>query len=816
MKALFIAALAVLLTGTSFNAWSQEVTGKLIGSVKDDTRQPVIAATVVLRKVADSSLVKAALSDTAGVYTFEQIVYGDYFITISSIGYQQAVLQPVKVAGPLLELQPGILGTGSKTLKGVTVTGKRALIEQYADRTVVNVEGVVSAAGGSALDVLEKSPGVAVDKQGNITIRGKQGIKVFIDGRATYVTGADLAGMLRNMQASQLDQVEIISNPSAKYDAAGNGVINIRTKKTNSKGFNGSIALAYLQGRYPGTTQNLNFNYRIGRINLFGNGGYSYRKGFEDIYILRNFRTDANGGIKTIYDQHSFTRSTNQSLTGKLGLDYDISNRTTLGVAVSGFHNPSRSTTDNNTLLKGGDNKVQTQIVAPADMNGKWNNTEVDLSLKHRFDSSDHELQIDASYLQYNTASLQHFNNNYFDAEGKPTETPTRFMTDMPGEIHIYTAKADYSVPVGKNGKIEAGAKFSYVNTDNNAMYSDRINDKWVSNDSLSNHFLYKEYVYAGYLNYRKTIRDWEFQAGVRAEQMQMKGHQLNGGDSFDRNYLQWFPSVMLAYTLNEKNKLSLNYSRRIERPDYLSLNPFRFYVDQYTYTEGNPYLLPQYSNNIELSHIFMDGALTTTLLYNKTTDVIQEIVQQRTATNETFIRPENISTRTIAGVNTNLQLPLSDKLTTVVYLELNHYKYDGTINKAPFSLSNNTFSGQLRQQVKLTDTWMVELAGMYTSSVIDGTFIQRPAGTFSIGLQKDLWHKMATLRINGVDLFKWYKYEASSRYQNVDVYALNRWQTQALRVIFTYRFRSGAKLTERSSENTASPEKERVKIKDK
>ncbi|WP_143305928.1 TonB-dependent receptor domain-containing protein [Chitinophaga vietnamensis] len=815
MKALFIAALTVLLTGTVLTVRSQDNSARLTGNVKDDAGQPVIAATVVLRKAQDSSVVKAALSDTSGAYVFEQIPYGNYFIHISSIGYQSATLRPVTVNSAALQLPEGILGSHAKSLKGVTVTGKRPLIEQYADRTVVNAEGVVSAAGGSAMDVLEKSPGVAVDKQGNITIRGKQGVKVFIDGRATYVNGADLAGILRNMQASQIDQVEIISNPSAKYDAAGNGVINIRTKKTNVSGFNGSVAVAYIQGRYPGTTQNINFNYRSGKFNLFGNGGYSYRKGFEDIYILRNFRKGPDGNIQTIYDQNSFTRSTNQSLNGKLGLDFYASDRTTLGVAVSGFHNPARSNTDNNTLLKSPDGKVQTQVIAPADMDGKWDNSEVDLSFKHRFDSSEHELSIDASYLQYNTTSVQHFNNNYFDAAGNPQEPARIFMADMPGNIKIYTAKADYGVPLGYKGKLELGAKYSYVNTDNNAAYFDQKGGSWIPNDSLSNHFLYKEYVYAGYINYKKTIGDIELQAGIRAEQMQMKGHQLNGNASFDRSYLQWFPSAMIAYSLDPQNKLSLSYSRRIERPDYRSLNPFRFYLDQYTYEEGNPYLLPQYSHNVELSHIFMDGALTTTLLYNKTNDVIQEVVQQRSATNETFIRPENISTRRIAGINTNLQLPLGDNLTTIAYLEFNNYKYSGIINSEPYSLSANTFSAQLRQQVKLSAVWMVELAGLYTSRAIDGTFIQRPVGTFSLGLQRELFNRKATLRLNAVDLFRWYKYEATSRYQNVDVYALNRWQTQNLRLIFTYRFRSGMKLAERAADS-ASPEKERVKIKEK
>lgn len=795
--------------------YAQTQTGQITGQVQDAARQPVVAATVLLKRTTDSAIVKAALSDDKGAYSFEQIAYGNYFVSLTYIGYKDTYLPEFSLQSATHTLQPATLQAGEKTLKGVTVAAKRPLIEQYVDRTVVNVEADIMSAGGSAMDVLEKAPGILVDNQGNISIKGKPGIKIFIDGRATFLSGNDLAAMLRNMQASQLDQLEIISNPSAKYDAAGNGVINIRTKKTNTSGFRGVVSATFQQGRYPGTNENFNFNYRSNKINLFGDLGYSLKKGFEDMYIRRNFRSDDGKNIVSIYDQNSYSPNKNQSYTGKLGLDFYASERTTIGVAVSGFHNPSESTTDNNTLLKNPDGSVQTKVVAPATTKGKWDNKEVNVSLTHRFDSTDHSLQLDATYLDYNTTNLQQFNNYYYDGNGNPSEDAKLFKTDMPGVIKIYTVKADYTRPLGVGGALELGAKYSHVNTDNNAQYFDLKGNSWIRNDVLGNHFFYKEYVYAGYLNYKKTMEQWELQAGLRAEQMQMKGTQVNGNQSFDRKYLQWFPSAFIGYNMDAENKVVLSYSRRIERPDYRSLNPFRLFVDQYTYEEGNPYLKPQYSNNIELSHMYAEGALTTTLLYSKTTDVIQEVVQQNTATNESYVRPENLSTRRILGINVNAQIPLSDNLVTIAYLEFNNRKFDGTINKLPYSLSQNTFNGILRQQVKFPADWKAEVAAIYTSRNIDGTFIQEPTGAISVGVSKDFMKRKATIRLYGADIFRFYKYEATSRYHNVDVYINNRWQTQSLRVTFTYRFNSGVKLSEQEKKED-SAEKTRVKMKDK
>lgn len=812
MRASIIITLACMLTGNFFTVHAQDAAGKITGMVLDATKQPVIAATVILKKLPDSAIQKMALSDTTGVYVFEQIPYGSYFVTVTAMGYSAVMLQPFELSDAVAEQPGAVLPISSYMLKGVKISGQRPLVEQQIDRTIVNVDAMVTAAGGSAMEVLERSPGLSVDKDGNIAIKGKQGVKVFVDGKPSFLSGADLANLLRNMQASQVDQVEIMSNPPAKYDASGNGVVNIKTKRLSMAGFNGSVVSSYSQGKYPGTTQDLNFNYRNSRINLFGNIGYSNRNGFEDYYILRNFRTDDGKEISTVYDQHTYVKNNNRRWNGKLGLDYYVSPRTTISASAGGYDNKGIFNTDNNTVLKNAAGAVETVVKAPARMDAGWKNAEADLGLKHSFDTAGHELQVDANYVSYDIASLQQFNNYYYDADGKPLERAKLFRADLPGTIKIYTAKTDYTRPLGHDDQLEAGLKFSYVTTDNNAQYLDQVDYAWIKNDSLSNHFLYNEKVGAAYLNYKRKISRWELQAGLRLEQTWIKGEQRNGSQTFDRSYLQLFPSAFLTYDLDEENKVGLSYSRRIERPDYRSLNPFRFYLDQYTYEEGNPYLQPQYSHNIELSYMMMEGAITTTLLYNRTSNVIQDLMLQNTTTKETWQRPENLNTKQVAGVSINAELPFSDNMGTVLYVDFNNYKYDGLINNKPFALSTNTFSGKLMQQVKMGHDWKVEFIGTYTSRAIDGTFIQRPVGTINVGLQKDLLDNRITFRLNATDIFNWNKFEGTSRYQNVDIYALNRWQTQALRFIFTYRFNSGAKLESREKEEPASPEKDRVK----
>jgi iron complex outermembrane receptor protein len=805
--------LLVLLT---LSAAVKAQTGKITGRINDEAQQPVVAATVLLKKATDSSLVKVGLSDTTGVWQFENIPFNRYFVTITYVGYKDWTGPVFNLDQPQVAAENTILLTGASNLKGVTVAAKKPFIEQQLDRTIVNVESSIMAAGGSALEVMEKLPGVIVDKNGNISIKGKQGVKVMIDDRPAYLSGGELTAFLRNMPASQLDQIEIMSNPPAKYDAAGNGVINIKRKKLKTGGFNGSLVLTALQGRYPGTTQNLNFNYSNKHINLYGNAGYSYRKSFEDYHIIRNFRNTNGKEITSIYDQYTYTKTTGQSITAKVGLDYYTSAKTTIGIAVGGFHNPSESSSTNNTLLKTGGGVTTTRVDAPATTKGKWDNMEANVSLKHVF-AAEHELLVNADYLSYNSTSEQQFNNRYYKPDSSEAAAPKLFLADLPGKINIYSLKADYTHPFSENTRLEAGVKTSYVSTDNNAQYFDGVNNKWIKNDTLSNHFLYKENINAAYLNLRHKHNSWEFQAGLRAEQTWLKGEQKNTAETFSRSYLQLFPTAFVAYDVDKESKVTLSYGRRIERPDYRSMNPFRFYLDQYTYDEGNPNLKPQYSHNVELSYSIWEGALTTTLLYNKTTDIIQEVILQDVARNETYQRPENLNTRKVLGANINAQIPIGENMSTVIYMDYNHYDYSGTINNEPFQLKAGVFTGQLMQQVKVKGGWAFQFMGTWSSRSIDGTFLQQPIGTLHAGIQKDILGKQGTIRLSASDIFGWNRYNATSRYQNIDINIRGQWQSQVLKLAFTYRFnKSDKKDAADKREIGAAAEQQRVKTEKK
>jgi outer membrane receptor protein involved in Fe transport len=817
MKKIITLFTLIFLAGLPSLSRAQEATGKIQGLVISQDKTPVEFANVVLRKAGERDIVKVSVTDPKGNFEFAGLPYGSYSIQLSFIGYKEFTTDLLVLSQAVLALSPLMMELEAKVLKEVQVSSQKPLVERKIDRTVINVESSIMSAGASAMDVLEKSPGVSVDKDGNVSLRGKEGVMVFIDGRSTYLSGGDLANLLRNMQASQLDQIELMTNPPAQYDAAGNaGVINIRTKKIQMKGFNGSYTAAYVQGRFPGYNQSASFNYRKGHFNLFSNLAYSNRDGFEQYDILRNMREEGSNTLQTIYDQQTYSRTNNQSLNGKLGLDYSLGERTILGAVVSGYHNPGDAQTDNLTLLKYPDGTLYTSVVSPATSRQKWQNGNVDLNFRHTFDTSGRELSADVNYLIYNTSSQQAFTNSFFGADGLPNQERTLLENHFPQHIRIYSGKVDYVQPLGSGSKLELGAKTSFVTTDNDARFYKRLENRLVPNNLLSNHFVYQENINALYLNYRKTIRKWEVQVGLRTEQTSSQGEQRTTNQRTNRNYTQLFPTAYLSYTLNDKHQFGLSYGRRVKRPDYQDLNPFQIFLDQYTYEKGNPFLQPQYSHNLELTHILMEGAVSTTFSYSQTTDMIQPTIRQNTSRNETFLIPENLSRSQVWGASVNAELPVTNFSSAMLYLEYTHNQFEGTINNGPFALRANTLSGNLLYQIKFGRGWTAELAGWYTSRSIEGTFLLRPYGRVAAAIRKNVLKNRGSFRLSANDIFRWTKYEGTSQYQNIDIFMSNRWQTQTVKLTFTYQFRKGSKVEPREYNSSSSEAQERVKTGDK
>lgn len=807
--------LTIALTSLSLVSYAQTTKGKVTGTVIDGSTKTIESATITLQRTKDSSVAKMSVADKTGNYSFEGVADGSYFVSISAVGHSKGFSETftISTANTVVTLKTIELVPVAKTVAGVTVTSKKPLVEQKLDRMVVNVEASVTNVGATAMEVLEKSPGITVDKDGNISLKGKQGVQVYIDGRASYLSGTDLANYLRNMNASQLDQIEIMTNPPAKYDAAGNsGIINIKTKKTKQFGYSGSISSTWSQGRYAKVSESANFNYRKNKINLFTNVGYSNRKNFQDLDIQRKFIDNGTKEVKSLFDQTGRILEGGESFNGKLGLDYFISKKTTVGAVVNAFYNPGYFRSNSNVSIADPDNVLLSRTLSATTNDKKWKHLGANLNFRHVFDSTGRELTIDADYLTYDSKNVQDLLNAYYKPDGSMFSKSDTLLGSLPQQINIYTAKADYLHPLKNNAKFEAGIKTSFVKTDNNAVYDSLNNGVRVRDIGRSNHFMYDENVNAAYVNYSRPLgKKWSAQFGLRVEHTNAKGTQVTTGEKFDRNYVQLFPTTYIQYQLNEKNSFVINYGKRIERPDYEDLNPFITFLDKYTFEQGNPNLKPQFAHNIELSHTYK-GFLTTTLNYNRTTDIIEDVLEQHSDVNETFIRKSNIATRQQFGISVNAGGQIKKWWMANLWTNLYKNNYKGIVNGDNISLGATSLQVNLSNQFKFTKGWSAELSGFYTSPMVEGVFQINSFWKADAGITKTILKGKGTLRLSGRDIFWSQKIKGTSRFSNIDAAFQQRRDSRQVALGFTYRFSKGKINNQKRKIGGADDEKSRVK----
>lgn len=820
--------LAIALTALSFSSQAQGKTGTVTGKVIDGNTKTIESATITLLRAKDSSVAKMSVADKTGNYYFEAVSEGRYIVSISAIGHDKGFSETFDInsINSSISLKTIELVPQAKSIAAVTVTAKKPLIEQKLDRTIVNVEASVTNVGNSALEVLEKSPGITVDKDGNISLKGKQGVVVMIDGRPSYLSGADLANMLRSMSASQLEQIEIMTNPPAKYDAAGNsGVINIKTKKNKQFGYNGSVTSTFTQGRYARFSEGVNFNYRNGKINLFTNLNYNRNHRGEDLNIVRNMRDAGSKEILSIFDQETKMVNQGHFYSGKIGLDYSATKKTTIGVVVNGFYNPRLWESNTNTFINEPDGQLRSQTKTYTSNTERWKNFSTNFNLRHAFDSTGQELSSDIDYVQYSSTSFQPLYSSYFDKWGNAFQTPDTLLGHLPQNIKIISGKIDYTKPLKDGAKFEAGIKASNVRTDNNAVYENWINNSAVLDSSRSNHFLYKENIAAAYVNYnRKLGKKWSSQLGLRLESTKAdgdsKGYTFNNtqnkfvsfNEKFNRNYTQLFPTVYLQYAANEKNQFVINYGRRINRPNYQDLNPFINFLDRYTFEQGNPNLKPQFSHNIELSHTYK-GFLTSTLNYSNTTDIIQQVLEQNEITNETYIKKANIATRNQFGIAISAQKEITKWWSGNIYTNVSHNQFKGIVNNENISIALTMLMVQAQQQFKWGKGWSAELSGFYRSKGVEGVIFIKPMAQVGVGFSKQILKNKGSIRLNVRDIFAGNVARGYSKYGNVDAVFKNVNDSRAITMGFTWRFNKGKlKAGNIKRESGASDEQQRVK----
>ena len=772
-----------------------QTNGKITGRVEDGSQKTLESATITLLKAGDSSVAKVAAADKTGKFEFENIADGRYLVSITAVGHQKGYSPVFEIssANSSVVLKTISLVPQEKSLSTVVVTGKKPLVEQRIDRTIVNVEASVTNVGSSALEVLEKSPGISVDKDGNISLKGKQGVLVLVDGRPTQLSGADLANLLRNMNANQLDQIEIMTNPPAKYDAAGNaGIINIKTKKSKQFGYNGSVTLGYTQGRYPRFNEGFNFNYRQGKINFFTNLSHNYRKSFQELNIQRNFLEEPSKQIRSHFDQQARMKNEGNFYNGKIGLDYFAGKNTTLGVVVSGFSGPGTFENRNLNNIYNGSGVLAEQTKALSTQKETWKNFSTNLNFRQVLDTVGKEITADLDYISYDGRQSQMLTNAYFDAHGNFRQKADTLYGKLPQVIDIYSGKVDYVHPLKNGARFEAGVKSSFVKTDNNAVYDTAHYGVLVRDQNRSNYFIYEENINAAYVNLSGSLtKKLSAQLGLRMENTNAKGKQMTTSESFDRHYTQLFPTAYFQYKASDKNSFGLNYGRRIRRPNYESLNPFIEYLDRYTYQQGNPNLKPQFSHNIELSHTY-NNFLTTTLNYTKTTDIIQEVIEQITEDTLTYVKRANIASQRQYGISVSAGFPVTKWWKSNLYVNAFNNRFEGIVNGEFIAVDASTFTFNGSQQFTLSKTLTAELSGWYRSGAVEGVIVAKPMGMMSVGLSQQILKGKGTLRVNIRDVFASQRFRATSKYGMVDAAFQNRWDSRSVNLGFTYRFSKG------------------------
>lgn len=817
--------LTAILCFLSIIVNAQNKTGKISGVITDANAQAIESATASLQRAKDSALVKVAVSDNYGLFEFDNLAEGEYFVTVTAVGFTRSRSKSFKVSAtspyklPSFQLQK----SAAKTLGEVTVTGKRPLIENKIDRMVVNVEAAPTNAGASALEVLEKSPGVTVSNEGEISLKGKQGVRIMIDGKPTYLSPADLANLLKNLPASALDQIEIMTNPPARYEASGNsGIINIKTKKSLSEGLNGSVTIGgtvgFLKRRdtwYSPVRGNssLNLNYRKGKWNLFGNYNYNYREGKGNLDLTRRFFEKDGSLNSTSASMSNFSfRGINQTL--KMGFDYYANKKNVFGVVMNGFGFFGRPAPSSVQTISRADGSTE-QVLESKNINkNNFFNYSANFNYKHTFDSTGRELTADFDYIGYNnhakTTLITDIYDGYSSALGHLT-----LYGDIPGVINIYSAKADYVHPLKKNVRFDAGFKVSYVKNDNEVKY-ERSDNGTLKPDDRSNHFIYKENINAGYISINKKWKKWSAQAGLRVENTIAKGRQVTNDSTFTRNYTSFFPTTYLNYEVNKNHTFTLSYGRRIERPNYQDLNPFIWFLDSLQYRQGNPYLLPQYANNLELRHT-LKGKYTTTINYTVTDDVISQLLKQNTEKRITFLTADNVARFKNIGLAINAPFTVVKNWNVNLFVNVFNNRYEGvyfnsfTGKNDPIDISYTSALVNVSNTFSFKKGWSGEVSGFYRGKTIEQLTIADPMYFMNLGVQKTVIKGKGTLRLNVRDPFHWQQFKGRTLYSDIDVKIFNRWDNRNITATFSYRFGKTSIAQARKRNTGASEEQNRA-----
>ena len=775
------------------------------GTIEDNLSQPVIFANVVLYAQQDSSITKVETTDDEGSFSISAAP-GAYYLEVSYIGLENLSVSDINLQDNDIDLGQLQMTTGGIELETAVVTAQRALVEVKSDRTVFNVEGTINSTGDDGLGLLRKAPGVLIDNNNNITVLGRTGVLFYVDGKRLPLAGEELAAFLQSIPADQIDRMDIITNPGAKYEAEGNaGIIDIRMKRDKSLGFNGSVSVNASQGiAFRGNVSSL-LNYRSSKFNAYGTLGYNLGTYVTDII----FDSSQNGfrqlGINNIDSDRNGENI-------RFGTDFYVAPKHTIGFLINRSNNGGDFVDSNRNLISTdlvtnfGDETPEDVIipidnidsVLVASQFGNTNTLRQTYNLNYTFSDGPQFLSLDADYGKFSTTQSSSQPNTYFNNVEDEIINRNDFAFNTPITIDIYTGKIDYENNLG-TGKFGTGAKYSRISTDNLFEFNNVVNDILLFNDTQSNRFFYDESVYAGYVTYSQSLNEkWNLSTGLRVELTETLSELVAFRDELqeparDSTYVSLFPSIGLTYAATPANVWSISLGRRINRPDYNVLNPFRIQSSELDFSIGNPALSPEIVNNIELGYT-LNYRYNFKLAYSLTTNQITRLIgTDDSDPKASFINWDNLAEQRVLGFSASLPFQFGDNWTTFVNASANY-----TDNQATYPDGNvidlQAFTYNIFQQhtYKLPRGFVAELSSWFSGPGIwGGVFRYRSSYAINLGLQKRFLQERLNVKLAIQDITNQAFWNGVSEFDGLLSFGQGNWDNRRASVSVTYSFGS-------------------------
>lgn len=793
-----------IIAQTSFN---------VSGSVLDENKTGVDLALISVYNTMDSSLVKTEFTDHDGSFLISAIAAGNYIIRIKYTGFLE-YSKEIKVSESY-ELEAFTLIADENFLKQVTVDGTVPFVVREIDRIVITPDALIASAGSNALEILEQAPGVTVDQNGQIVLKGRTGVAVYINDKPSYLSGSELENYLRSLPAGSIKDIEIIENPPARYEAAGNaGIININIKRSAFKGLYGNGSVSYRRSRYNGSNNSLNLNYNRKKISFSTNLNAGFWESFQDLNINRYYLNEM-GAEQSVFNQNSFNNTSGFYLQGRVGMDIYLTERTTLGISYKRSQSPGQADIDNTSLISEASGNLLQRVVADNLSETTFGNDLVSLYFTQVLDTLGSEISLDVDYVQYRSANNQVFQNYQYDSNESLTYSD-QINGEIPSEISIYAAKTDYSKPFKDGSTFSTGLKSAFTQTDNEAIYSSTIDGITTPDYNLSNRFLYDEWINAAYLNYQRSIGKVQLQFGLRGEATRLEGNQLGNVEtsdtSFTRTYASLFPTFYVARSLDSAGNHALNFSygRRIERPYFQDLNPFISPLDKFTYYTGNPNLLPTFSHNLSLTYSYKN-MISTEVSYAMIVDGINETLEIQDEIY--YSRPGNISSSQFLTLSVNATIPVTSWYTINTYAQASLVRFESQLYTEQLNSSGVNVYASLTNSFKLKKGWKISVSGRYLGDQVYSQLLIKSYASMNCGIQKSLFKEKGSIRLNANDLF--YSRKGDGVINNLNQTNADwnsKYDSRSFSIAFTMRFGKSNSNKKKYNGSGSDTEQNRVK----